>query len=77
VREGPALLAGLAVCARCGRLLHVEYKQHHHYVCSALAKECGVAVCLYLAGDGIGPGDVPPGEQLSEVEPVVHLAFRV
>ncbi|HSH78559.1 MAG TPA: recombinase family protein [Herpetosiphonaceae bacterium] len=53
VRDGPALLAGLAVCARCGRLLHVEYKQHHHYVCSALAKECGVAICLYLAGGGI------------------------
>src|SRR5215210_3354460 len=53
VRDGPALLVGLAVCARCGRLLHVEYKQHHHYVCSALAKECGVAICLYLAGDGI------------------------
>jgi hypothetical protein len=53
VRDGPALLVGLAMCARCGRLLHVEYKQHHHYVCSALAKECGVAICLYLAGDSI------------------------
>lgn len=53
VRDGPALLVGLAVCARCGRLLHVEYKRHPHYVCSALAKECGVAVCLYVASDGI------------------------
>ncbi len=53
VRDGPALLVGLATCARCGRLLHVEYKQHHHYVCSALAKECGVATCLYLAGTAI------------------------
>jgi DNA invertase Pin-like site-specific DNA recombinase len=38
-RAGNALLAGLVVCGRCGRQLHVEYKTHHHYVCSALSKE--------------------------------------
>jgi DNA invertase Pin-like site-specific DNA recombinase len=52
-RNGPALLVGLAVCGRCGRQLHVEYKTHHHYVCSALAKEYGASLCLYLDGASI------------------------
>jgi DNA invertase Pin-like site-specific DNA recombinase len=49
-RAGNALLAGLVVCGRCGRQLHVEYKTHHHYVCSALSKEYGAPLCLYLDG---------------------------
>jgi DNA invertase Pin-like site-specific DNA recombinase len=49
-RAGRALLAGLVVCGRCGRQMHVEYKTHHHYVCSALGKEYGAPLCLYLDG---------------------------
>jgi Recombinase zinc beta ribbon domain len=49
-RTGGALLVGLVVCGRCGRQLHVEYKTHHHYVCSALGKEYGAPLCLYLDG---------------------------
>lgn len=52
-RDGEALLVGLVACGRCGRKMHVEYKTHHHYVCSALAKEHGVSVCLYLSGADI------------------------
>lgn len=49
-REGAALLVGLAVCGRCGRQMHVEYQNQRHarYVCSALGKEFGASVCLYL-----------------------------
>jgi DNA invertase Pin-like site-specific DNA recombinase len=52
-RDGTALLAGLAVCGRCGRQMHVEYKEHHRYVCSALAKEYGATLCLHLDGPSI------------------------
>lgn len=54
-RDGAALLAGLATCGRCGRQMHVEYQQRRHarYVCSALGKEFGASVCLYLDGASI------------------------
>jgi DNA invertase Pin-like site-specific DNA recombinase len=52
-RNGAALLAGLAVCGRCGRQMQVEYKAHHRYVCSALAKEYGASLCLHLDGPSI------------------------
>jgi hypothetical protein len=42
-----------SVWGRCGRQLHVEYKTHHHYVCSALGKEYGAPICLYVGGGGI------------------------
>ena len=52
-REGVGLLLGLVVCGKCGRQMHVEYKTHHHYVCSALAKELGASICLYLDGPSV------------------------
>jgi DNA invertase Pin-like site-specific DNA recombinase len=52
-RGGDALLTGLVVCGRCGRQMHVEYKERHRYVCSALAKEYGAALCLHLDGPSI------------------------
>jgi len=52
-RDGAALLAGLAVCGRCGRQMHVEYKDQHRYVCSALAKEYGATLCLHLDGPSL------------------------
>ena len=48
-REGAGLLVGLVVCGKCGRQMHVEYKTHHHYVCSALADGIG---CLNLPVPG-------------------------
>ena len=41
-RHGPSLLAGLVVCAQCGRRLHVRYggRRHRHtYVCSRLMSD--------------------------------------
>jgi len=52
-RSGTALLVGIAVCGRCGRQLHVEYKTHPRYVCSALGKEYGGSICLHVDAPSI------------------------
>jgi Recombinase/Recombinase zinc beta ribbon domain len=52
-RSGAALLVGMAVCGRCGRRLHVEYKTHPRYVCSALGKEYGASICLHVDAPSI------------------------
>ena len=52
-RKGAALLAGLVVCAKCGRRLHVRYggRRHRHtYVCSRLMSDYGGETCQQLAG---------------------------
>jgi DNA invertase Pin-like site-specific DNA recombinase len=54
VRGGPALLAGLVVCARCGCRLTVRYRGSrglHSYVCSRLRGDYGGPSCRqHLAG---------------------------
>lgn len=57
-REGPALLQGIAVCARCGARMAVRY--HHRrgkvnpdYVCPGLEKGRGKPICQSIPGDGI------------------------
>jgi DNA invertase Pin-like site-specific DNA recombinase len=52
-RSGTAVLVGIAVCGRCGRQLHVEYKTHPRYVCSALGKEYGASICLHVDAPSI------------------------
>ncbi len=52
-RCGVALLAGLAVCGRCGHQMRVAYKPHVRYTCSALRKSHDAESCLYLEGTGI------------------------
>jgi hypothetical protein len=52
-RSGAALLVGIAICGRCGRQLHVEYKTHPRYVCSALGKEYGASICLHVDAPSI------------------------
>jgi hypothetical protein len=55
-RSGTALLVGMALCGRCGRCgrqLHVEYKTHPRYVCSALGKEYGGSICLHVDAPSI------------------------
>jgi DNA invertase Pin-like site-specific DNA recombinase len=49
-RRGPALLAGLVVCGRCGRQMRVNYPtaSHTQYVCAALNRAYGAATCLHL-----------------------------
>lgn len=52
-RDGPALLAGLAVCGRCGHQMRVRYKARYHYHCQALSEEYRAPQCLSLEGAGI------------------------
>ena len=52
-RQGVALLAGLAVCGRCGHQLRTIYKPHVRYVCVAMRKSHDLDTCLYLEGGGI------------------------
>ena len=44
-REGLALLQGIAICARCGRLLHVHYTHAPAYVCDHATQQYGQARC--------------------------------
>jgi hypothetical protein len=54
VREGPALLAGLVVCARCGSRLGVHYDDGgahlHTYECVLRWNSYGEPKCQHLAG---------------------------
>jgi DNA invertase Pin-like site-specific DNA recombinase len=56
VREGPALLAGLVACGRCGKRMTVRYqrgkggKLHPVYVCSREKTDYGGGQCQQLAG---------------------------
>jgi DNA invertase Pin-like site-specific DNA recombinase len=52
-REGSALLAGLAVCGRCGRPMRVAYKARHRYVCNALSETHRAPMCLSLDGTSL------------------------
>ena len=56
VRDGPALLAGLVACGRCGSKMTVRYqrgpggKLHPVYVCSRNKADYAAAQCQQLAG---------------------------
>jgi DNA invertase Pin-like site-specific DNA recombinase len=56
VRDGPALLAGLVACGRCGKKMTVRYqrgpggKLHPVYVCSRDKADYGAGQCQQLAG---------------------------
>jgi hypothetical protein len=56
VRDGPALLAGLVICGRCGKKMTVRYqrgrggKLHPVYVCSREKSDYGAGQCQQLAG---------------------------
>ena len=56
VRDGPALLAGLVACGRCGSKMTVRYqrgpggKLHPVYVCSRDKADYAAAQCQQLAG---------------------------
>jgi DNA invertase Pin-like site-specific DNA recombinase len=57
-REGPALLQGIVLCARCGRRMTVRYKTSGqglvpHYVCQAEGIEHAQPICQSLAGMAI------------------------
>jgi DNA invertase Pin-like site-specific DNA recombinase len=56
VRDGPALLAGLVACGRCGSKMTVRYqrgpggKLHPFYVCARGKSDYAAAQCQQLAG---------------------------
>ena len=54
-REGPALLQGLAVCAHCGRKMHMNYggprsQRVYQYRCSRARSQCGGTDCQLVGG---------------------------
>jgi DNA invertase Pin-like site-specific DNA recombinase len=56
VREGAALLQGIALCGRCGRRMGVRYcgnQSRPHYECDQTHTDYGVPTCQVLRGDGI------------------------
>jgi len=56
VREGPALLTRLVVCAHCGRHMAVSYAaatQHYAYECARMRLDYGAERCQHLAGAGL------------------------
>jgi DNA invertase Pin-like site-specific DNA recombinase len=44
-REGLALLQGIAICARCGRRMHVHYTHASAYICDHATREYGDKRC--------------------------------
>lgn len=55
VREGSALLQGLASCGNCGRTMHVNYhhqrkKAYPYYVCNVASRNFGVPYCQSVGG---------------------------
>ena len=56
VREGPALLTRLAICAACGRRMAVHYAnddRHYAYACGRMEIDYGLGRCQHVAGPGI------------------------
>src|SRR5437868_1168582 len=56
VREGPALLTRLAVCAQCGRRMTVHYAgddRHYAYACGRMRIDYGLARCQHVAGPAL------------------------
>lgn len=73
VRDGPALLAGLVVCAHCRARLNVHYAQSrqrpapHTYECTRLRGNYGGPLCQHVPGPCL---DTFVGEQvLAALEP--------
>ena len=52
-RDGTALLAGMAVCGRCGHKMRAAYKRSHRYVCNALSEAYRQPMCLSLPGRAV------------------------
>lgn len=52
-RDGGALLAGIAVCGRCGYKMRASYKRSHRYVCNALSETYREPMCLSLPGQAV------------------------
>ncbi len=76
-REGPGLLQGLVICARCGRRMTVRYHQRGNqlspnYVCQKLSVEDAQPICQDVSG---GVVDEAVGRLM--IESVSPLALEV
>jgi len=71
-RGGPALLAGLLTCARCGRRLSIAYRGHAPrqtvYRCNSLEMTGAEVRCMTLGGSRVDAAIV--GELLRAVQPM-------
>lgn len=54
-RDGLALLQGIAICGRCGRLLHVHYTHAPAYVCDHATQQYGDRRCQTFTLSYIDP----------------------
>ena len=54
-RQGLALLQGIAICARCGRVLHVHYTHAPAYVCDHATQQYGDRRCQTFTTAYIDP----------------------
>ncbi len=55
IREGSALLQGLASCGNCGRAMHINYhnqgnKCYPYYVCNMANRNFGAGICQSVGG---------------------------
>lgn len=79
VREGSALLQGLARCGKCGRAMRVSYHggrgvSHASYVCRG-ARDYGGTICQAVGGSRIDEAVAAHFlEQLAPASAAVHLA---
>jgi excisionase family DNA binding protein len=78
-REGPALLQGLAVCAHCGRKMHLSYGGHrsqrvYQYRCSRARSQQGGTDCQLVGGKRIDQTVV--AVFLEAMQPCAHEAAR-
>lgn len=78
-REGPALLQGLAICARCGNRMSVRYhlqgaRRVPDYVCQRHGVEHAEPICQLIVG---GELDAAIGRLLVEVVTPVTLAVAL
>ena len=68
-REGLALLAGIAICGRCGRKMSVLYSRgrHQRYHCQIGRNDCRSPMCQSMAGQAVD--DFVAEKVLSVLEP--------
>lgn len=77
VREGAALLQGLALCGQCGRRMRVRYLEDGNtpcYDCNALHVRQAGPTCQSLRGDGI---DAAVARVFLEAMPPAQLAISL
>ncbi|HEY7427002.1 MAG TPA: recombinase family protein [Gemmataceae bacterium] len=80
LRQGAALLTGLVRCGKCGRAMHVAYKDgRFQYVCNAAHIKYAKRTCQYLAGEPIDAAVVQAFFEVlhpAEIDALEHVSAR-